>query len=237
MKNVLLPLALLCCTISTSFAQDYGRNREGRDNRMDPISELRLCEARSRNIMIDKEVLVGKLQECEKNLERNRGNRVDRERMDQLQRENSELISRNQLLNDQVRDLKIDIARLEIEAHPDRNGRFDLAESIIACGKISNSYNAQECAAAARANSIQATVIEKCASISNTYTALECVKTAGVNHVNARQIEACLEINNSYNAQQCIEIAGVKKLRADVIESCVKLTSNSYSQLECVRNL
>jgi hypothetical protein len=237
MKNVLLPLALLCCTISTAFAQDYGRNRDGRDRRMDPISELRLCEARSRNLRFDFDLQNARLQECERNLERNRGDRGERERMDQLARENSELLSRNQLLIDQVEKLKIDNARLEMEAHPDRYGRFDLSASITACGKINNSIFAQQCSALARENSIQASIIQQCARIQNTYFALECVKAVGLKHTSGRQVQACLEINNVVQAQECIQVAGEKNISPELINSCVKLTTNTTLELECVKGM
>ena len=228
MKNILLPLALLCCTLTSVHADerrgDYGR-REFPGSR-----ELRDCQINSDLLRRDNQSLSSRLANCQ--IDQN-----DRARIEQLNRENRDLIERNQFLISQIESLKIDNARLEMEAHPDRGGRFDLASSIIACGKIDNAVYAQQCSAQAKANSIQASVIEQCSKISNSYYALECVKAAGTKDVSARQVEACLGIDNATYAQQCVQVAGEKRVSAEVIRSCVKTSTNTYYQLECVKNM
>lgn len=233
MKKPLLSLALLCCTLTSVYAQDMGRrgDRDMRDNRdFRDSRDLRECRINNELLRRDNQSLSDRLLNCQ-------SNRGDRERIEQLTRENEDLATRNQFLISQVEKLKIDNARLEMEAHPDRGGRFDLAASILACGKIDNAIYSQQCSALAKANSIQASVIQQCARISNTYYALECVKSAGTKEVTARQVEACLGIDNVVYAQQCVEVAGEKRVSADIINSCVKTSSNTYYQLECVKSM
>jgi hypothetical protein len=228
MKKILLPLALLCCTLTSLHAEDrrgdVGR-REFPGNR-----ELRACQFTNDLLKRDNQSLSDRLAYCQ-------NDRNDTSRIDQLVRENKDLNDRNQFLIDQVGRLKTDNARLEMEAHPDRGGRFDLAASIMACGKIDNAVYAQQCSSQAKANSIQASVIEQCSKISNAYYALECVKSAGTKEVGARQVEACLLIDNAVYAQQCVQAAGERRVSADVIKSCVKTSTNAYYQLECVKNM
>jgi hypothetical protein len=225
MKKAILPIALLCCTFATSFAGDRDRRQDRDGNKA-----LLECEIKSELLRRDNQSLSDRLQNC-------RGDRQDRERNEQILRENRELISRNIDLQNQVEKLKIDVVRLELELHPDRDGRFDLASSIRACSKIDFPMYAQECASAAKENRIQAQVIENCTKISNAYYQLGCVKEAGKNKTSVRQVEACTRIDFPMYAQECVQVAGKKEISPEVINSCVLSTSNSYYQLECVKSM
>lgn len=228
MKKQLFSLVLLSIATTSIFAQDYRDRNMGRDIR--EIRDIRECRVISESLRRENQSLSDRLSRCEER-------RGDSRRVEQLQRENDELSLRNRSLLVQVEQLKLENARLEIEAHPDRNGRFNLAESIRACGNIANSLYAQQCAQAAKVNSIQASVIEQCAKISNTYYALECVKSAGAKDVSARQVEACLKIDNSTYAAQCVQVVGEKRISSDVIRACVQSTTNTYLELECIKSM
>lgn len=225
MKKLLLPLALLCCTLTSAYSQDYGRH-----DRRGPDQDLRECQMKSEMLRRDNQSLTDRLSNCQ-----NRDG--DRGRVEQLKRENEELNTRNQFLMDQVSRLKIDVARLEMEAHPDRDGRFYLPDSIMACSKIDNAEYAQKCMTIAKANSIQANKIEQCSKFSNYYYDLECVKTISTREVSARQIEACHGISNDEYAVKCIALAGDKRISSDLIRTCVATGTNYYYQLECVKNM
>lgn len=230
MKNVFLPFALLCCTMTTTFAQDSNR-RNVNNRREEPIiRELRECQIKTDILRTENNSLNDRLYSCQ----RDQGDRV---RLGQLIQENNDLLNRNRSLLDQVERLKIDNARLEIEAHPERGGRFNLAASILACGKISNAVYSQQCSAQAKAYSIQAIVIEQCSRITNAYYALECVKSAGAKETNFRQVEACVGIENAVYAQQCVQVAGEKRISPDVIRSCIQTSTNAFYQLECVKSM
>lgn len=234
MKKVILPIAIICCSLTSAFAQDAGRRGDNRrDQGRGDIRDIKECLVKNDLLKSENQSLLDKLTNCKAEQD----NRGDREKLDRIQRENDDLILRNQNLLDQVEKLKIDNARLDMEAHPERGGRFDLASSIMACGKIQNAVYAQQCSAAAKANSIQANVIEQCAKISNAYYALECVKSAGLKETSARQVAACLGIDNAVYAQQCVQVAGEKRVSAEVINSCVKTSTNTYYQLECIKNM
>ena len=226
MYKTLLPMALLCLTLSSVQADDRGFGRDGRgdfnrENR--DFRDLRACQIRNDILQRDNQSLNDKLNFCQTN----QGNL---ERAERLERENRELI-------DQVEKLKIDNARLDMEAHPDRGGHFSLAASIMACSKIDNAVYAQQCRIEAKNNSIQASLIEQCSRLSNTYYALECVKSVGGKEIGARQVESCLQIDNVVYALQCVQVVGEKRISSDIITSCIKTSTNSYYQLECIKNM
>jgi hypothetical protein len=234
MKNVLLPLVILCCTLTTAFSQDFGRKGDNRrDTGRGEIRDLRECLVRNDLLSRDNQSLMDKLFNCRAD----QGDRGAREKLDRVLRENDDLLLRNKALFAQVENLKIENARLELEAHPDRGGRFNLSASILACGKIQSDLYSQQCIAAAKANSIQANVIDQCARISSSYYALLCVKTAGEKETSARQITACLGIDSDLYTQQCIQVSGEKRISAELINSCVKSTTSSYYRLSCVLSM
>lgn len=228
MKKVIL--ATLVLASSLSFADNRMGDRRD-DRREDPRDRLlRECMFQKDELRRDNQSLQDRLFNCQSDTR-------DRETINQLVRENQDLKDRNNFLLNQNAQLKMDIARLEMEAHPERGGGFNLAASIQACGKIDNASYAQQCTSFAKQYSIQAESILQCARITNTYYALTCVQSAGQKGANSRQIEACLKIDNAAYAQQCVDIAGAKKIRPDVITSCISTSSNTYYQLQCVNNM
>jgi len=230
MKKTLFTLALLTSAFASVQADeigisvDIGRTGNGKNR------ELRECRISAERLRRDNNSLSNRLLSC-------RDGQADQIRIEQLTRENNDLVAHNRFLLDQNERLKIDIARLEIEAHPDRGGRFNLAESIRACGKINSSVYSQECAAQAKTKSISASVIEQCAKISSNFYALECVKSAGATEATARQVEACVGINSAVYAQECVQVAGEKRIHADIIRSCISTSTSTFYQLECIKNM
>ena len=230
MKKPLLSLIVLCSTLASAYAQDMGRGRGGYPGPVRGDRELRECLMDNDLLKRDNRLLTDRLLNC-------RDDRGSRERIDQLSRENVDLISRNQFLIDQVERLKVDNARLEIEAHPDRGGRFDLGSSIRACGKITTAIYAQQCAQEAKNNSIQADVIEACSRIDQGFYSLNCVKSIGANQISARQVEACTGITTSIYAQQCVQVAAEKRISSDVIRSCIQSSNQDFYRLNCVKSM
>lgn len=226
MKKIILPLALLCITFST-FAQD----RRGGDPRYNDERALRECRAEADLLRQDNRLMSDRLrnQQCGPSHE-------DRRRLEQLERENQDLRLQNSALFSQVERLKIDNARLELELRPDI-GRFNLAQSVLACGKIATASYAQLCAAEAKAKQIQASVIEQCARISSNYYALECVKASGNYEVSSRQVEACLGITTASYVPLCVASAAEKRTSAEVIKSCMATSTSDYYRLECVKSM
>lgn len=224
MKKIILPLALLCISFTT-FAQD----RRGGDPRNDDRA-LRECRAEADLLRQDNRLMSDRLrnQQCGPSQD-------DRRRLEQLSRENQDLRLQNSSLLTQVERLKIDNARLELELRPDI-GRFNLAQSILSCGKIKTATYAQQCAAEAKQSQIISTVIDQCARITHDYYVLECVK-ASRQEVSARQVEACLGISTASYTPQCVAAAAQKRVSPDVIKACVASSDHDYYRLECVKSM
>lgn len=223
---MILPLALLCISFTT-FAQD----RRGGDPRNNDRA-LRECRAEADLLRQDNRLMSDRL----RNQQQCGPSQDDRRRLEQLSRENEDLRLQNSSLFTQVGRLKIDNARLELELRPDI-GRFNLAQSILACGKIKTASYAQACAIEVKQYQIQASVIEQCTRVSHDYYALECVKASGKNEVNARQVEACLGITTASYTSVCVASAAEKRTSPDVIKACIASSSHDYYRLECVKSM
>ncbi|PIK15955.1 hypothetical protein [Halobacteriovorax sp. JY17] len=177
-----------------------------------------------------------RLSQCQVDL-RNQGNNGEVRRLQQDLNQANQAITRLENTvdnkNAKIQDLKREIQELQDQLNP-RTPRFDLADSIRACGLIKNSSYSSYCAANARKYQVRAKVIENCAKINNAYYASECVEDAGEFNANARQVEECAKISNTSYAGQCVVSAGKGKVPADVIAACRATSSNSYYQAQCV---
>lgn len=156
-------------------------------------------------------------------------------RRDDLVRENRQLRRENDQLKNEVYRLEREIDRLRRGPLP---GEFNLATSMRACGKIRNSYYANQCIEDAKEYRINAETIESCAvGISNTAHAANCVQYAGQYNANEFQTRACVKISNSYYAAECVKDAGQNGVPDDVILACIDASNNTARQAQCVANM
>lgn len=230
MKAKILSLALISLSTFNSFAKDIDVRIEiPGDNNRRIQRELRECRINNDSLRKEINTVNYLLNDCRNNTE-------SRYRIEQLQRENQTLLDHNRYLQGEVDRLRFENERLERELNPNRGG-IDLAESIKACGKITNSQYARECAGNAKKYNLHASTILACTKITNSYYAAQCVVNAGENNANNRQVEVCTKITNSDYASQCVKFSGYLRVQPEVIQSCIETSTNSYYQLECVKSM
>lgn len=113
----------------------------------------------------------------------------------------------------------------------------NMADSIIACHKIIDRSDANECAKVVKKHAVSYLTVDECVKIQKSHFALECVKSAGNYNLNWQQVEACNEIKNLYYAQDCLEAVGSKKIPSDIVISCVREIHDNYRRLLCVQDM
>jgi len=234
MKMITAMLALTTLVSTTNIAQadtdifvEFGN-----------VQGLKQCQRKLERVKDRRDSLKEQLQTCRANSSSNR--QLIEENI-RLRDENSDLVQDAEILESENDRLSNKVARLQRRlddlTRPAPVPSFDLASSIKACRGISNSVYASQCAGQAKSYRIKAKVIKACTKISNTFYALECVKSAGKTRANARQVNACTRISNSVYAAQCVQAAGSGKVQADVVNSCVSTSSNTFYQLQCVKDM
>ncbi len=221
MKTTLLIVTLLALILPTFAKADIAIDLV--------FTNLKQCQKRVQK----QRTIIGNLQY---DLERCQYTHTDLGYVRDLETKNQKLKNINYRLTNRVLKLEEKLREYE-NPYPSFDDRFNLAKSIKACGKITNSSYAKKCTKYAREYEIKAKVIRSCMNIDSSYYQLECVNYAGLKSTNAAQVTACSQISNSSYAVKCVAFAGNKNIPANLIRSCMEISNNSYYQLECVMGL
>ncbi|EQC45300.1 hypothetical protein [Bacteriovorax sp. Seq25_V] len=261
MKKFILGMVIV--TAASSAMADRGSIIIGfGDKDRDLKCERTLKDVRRENVMMRRDIqdlqmsnsslsfevssLKSELQQCkfsDDNSDRNQQIKKLRMRLkdtqDQLEGANAQISSMSYIIdskNQQILDLEARVRDLEDQLNP-APPYFDLAQSVMACRKISNASYASECASSAKKFQVTADTIKGCTKLGDAYYAKECVSEAGKNNAFADQVSACTDIKNDAYAVECVTFAGKGRVSADVVRSCVMTSSNAYYQKDCVAQM